>query len=59
MMLPDMFLQLVLQMGASMTTPTLCSLVTLVKGWLFAGRHTLTGVLVAVGAAGPKHFSAY
>lgn len=58
-MLPDMFLQLVLQMGASMTTPTLTSLVTVVKGWLFAGRHTLTGVLVAVGAGGPKHHSAY
>jgi hypothetical protein len=59
MVLPDMFLQLVLQLGASMTTPTLTSLVTVVKGWLFAGRHTLTGVLVAVGAEGPKHHSAY
>lgn len=59
MMLPDMFLQLVLQLGASMTTPTLTSLVTVVKGWLFAGRHTLTGVLVAVGAGGSKHHSAY
>jgi hypothetical protein len=59
MMLPDMFLQLVLQMGASMTTPTLNSLATIVKGWLFAGRHTLTGVLIAVGGSGPKHHSAY
>ncbi|HEY0092916.1 MAG TPA: transposase, partial [Archangium sp.] len=25
----------------------------------FAGRHTLTGVLVAVGGSGPKHHSAY
>jgi hypothetical protein len=59
MMLPDMFLQLVLQMGASMTTPTLNSLATMVTGWLFAGKHTLTGVLVAVGGSGPKHHSAY
>jgi DDE superfamily endonuclease len=59
MVLPDMFLQLVLQMGASMTTPTLNSLATVVTGWLFAGKHTLTGVLVAVGGSGPKHHSAY
>ncbi len=42
-----------------MTLPTLTSLVTVVHGWLFAGRHTLTGVLVAVGEAGAKHFPAY
>lgn len=52
MMLPDLFLQLLLQLGASMTAPTLNSLATVVKGWLFAGRHTLTGVLVAVEAGG-------
>jgi hypothetical protein len=59
MILPDMFLQLVLHMGASMTTPTLNSLATVVTGWLFAGKHTLTGVLVAIGGSGPKHHSAY
>jgi hypothetical protein len=42
--LPDTFLQLVVAMGASMTMPTLTSLVTVVQGWLFAGRHTLTDV---------------
>ena len=53
--LPDTFLQLVVAMGSSMTMPTLTSLVTVVQGWLFAGRHTLTGVLIAVGAGGTKH----
>lgn len=57
--LPDTFLQHVVAMGASMTMPTLTSLVTVVQGWLFAGRHTLTGVLIAVGEGGTKHFSAY
>lgn len=57
--LPDTFLQLVVALGASMTQPTLTSLVTVVQGWLFAGRRTLTGVLVAVGEGGTKHFSAY
>jgi hypothetical protein len=57
--LPDTFLQLVVSLGASMTMPTLTSLVTVVQGWLFAGRRTLTGVLIAVGEGGAKHFSAY
>src|SRR4051812_17735151 len=57
--LPDTFLQLVVALGASMTMPTLTSLVTVVQGWLFAGRHTLTGVLIALGEDSSKHFSAY
>lgn len=55
MILPDMFLQL----GASKTAPTLNSLATVVKRWLFAGRYTHTGVLVAIGARGLKRHSAY
>lgn len=57
--LPETFLQLVVCLGASMTAPTLTSLVTVVQGWLFAGRHTLTGVLIALGEDSAKHFSAY
>jgi hypothetical protein len=45
--LPSTFLQLLAAMGASMTLPSLLSLVTVVRGWVFAGRRTLTGVLVA------------
>jgi hypothetical protein len=57
--LPDSFLQLLLALGAAMNAPTRASWVTVVKGWLFAGRRTLTGVLVAAGAVGHKHHSAY
>ncbi len=56
--LPESFVQLVVSMGSSMTAPTLASLLTVVRGWLFAGRRTLTGVLITVGE-GAKHFSAY
>ncbi|MDY7231783.1 hypothetical protein SYV04_35685 [Hyalangium sp. s54d21] len=59
MKLPESFLQLVACLGASMTMPTLTSLVTVVQGWLFAGRHNLTGVFVALGKGSAKHFSAY
>jgi hypothetical protein len=59
MTLPDCFLQLLVQIGATMTAPTFTSWVTVVQGWLFAGRRTLTGVLVAAGTLGDKHFSAY
>lgn len=46
-------------MSASMMMPTLRSLVTVVKGWLFAGQHTLAVVLVAIGGSGSKLHSAY
>jgi hypothetical protein len=42
-----------------MTLPTLLSLVTVVQGWVFAGRRTLTGVLAAAADSTSKHFSAY
>ncbi|EAU66557.1 transposase [Stigmatella aurantiaca] len=42
-----------------MTLPSLLSLATVVQGWVFAGRRTLTGVLVAAADSTSKHFSAY
>jgi hypothetical protein len=46
-----------------MTRPTFASFCTLVSGWVFAVRHTVTGSLRASRNAGrhamPKHFSAY
>jgi DDE superfamily endonuclease len=59
MPLVSSFVVLVQQMGASMTAPTLASLVTMVTGWLYAGRRTITGIIVAAGAVGQKHHSAY
>jgi hypothetical protein len=39
--LPDSFLQLVVLLGASMTMPTLTSLVTVVQGWLFTSTDNI------------------
>lgn len=59
MPLVSSFVLLVQQMAGSMTAPTLASLVTVVTGWLYAGRRTITGMIVAAGAVGQKHHSAY
>ncbi len=42
-----------------MTTPTFNSLLTVLGGWVFARRHTVTGMILAADAVGTKHHSAY
>jgi hypothetical protein len=43
-----------------MTTPTFGSFVTVISGWVFARRRTITGMILAADAAvGAKHHSAY
>lgn len=42
-----------------MTAPTAASFLSLAAGWLLARRHTVTGAIVAAGALGKKHHSAY
>jgi hypothetical protein len=42
-----------------MTTPSFANFCVIVTGWIFAGRHTITQMLVAAGATHRKHFSAY
>lgn len=42
-----------------MTAPSLTTFVTLVTGWVFAPRRTVTGMIVAAQAVGRKHHSAY
>lgn len=43
-----------------MTTPSFDSLVTVLTGWVFARRRTITGMILAADAAsGAKHHSAY
>jgi hypothetical protein len=42
-----------------MTTPTFDSFLTVVTGWVFARRRTLTGMILAADAVGSKHHSAY
>jgi hypothetical protein len=42
-----------------MTAPTFFSFVTVLSGWLFAQRHTVTATIVAAGRRAHKHHSAY
>jgi hypothetical protein len=42
-----------------MTAPSFQSFLTAVTGWVFAHRHTVTGIIVAADAVGTKHHSAY
>lgn len=42
-----------------MTQPSFQNFVTIVTGWVFARRRTVTGMLVAAGTAGKRHHSAF
>jgi SRSO17 transposase len=42
-----------------MTAPTFASFMTLLSGWVFARRCTVTGMILAAQAVGTKHHSAY
>lgn len=53
------FAQLLQPFFVEMTAPTYASLLTLLGGWIFARRHTVTGALLAAGGKDPKHHSAY
>lgn len=54
------FLDLLQPLSAVMTAPTFDSFLTILTGWVFARRRTVTGMIVAADAAvGAKHHSAY
>lgn len=53
------FLGLLQGLSATMTAPTFASLTTIVTGWVFARRHTLTRMILAAGDVAEKHFSSY
>ena len=53
------FVLLLQGLSATMTTPTFSSLTTVLTGWVFAGRHTVTRMILAAGDAAQKHFSSY
>lgn len=53
------FAALLQGLSATMTTPTFTSLTTVLTGWVFARRRTVTRMILAVGAAAQKHFSSY
>ena len=52
--------ELVLQsLSPVMTAPSFQNLLTLVTGWIFARRRTVTQMIVAAGALEDKHFSSF
>jgi DDE superfamily endonuclease len=54
------FTELLQPLSCAMTCPTFDSLLTVLTGWVFARRRTVTGMILAAGAAvGAKHHSAY
>lgn len=53
------FLVLLQGLSATMTSPTFDSFVTVVTGWAFAGRRTVTRMILAAGSSADKHYSSY
>ena len=53
------FLVMLQPLAWAMTCPTFANLTTMLAGWAFAPRRTVTGMLLAAGAVGKKHHSAY
>lgn len=53
------FVDLLQPLTCVMTTPTFQSFMTLLCGWVFARRCTVTGMILAAQAQGAKHHSAY
>lgn len=59
MTLVSSFLELVQQLAFVMTAPTFNTFVTVLTGWVFARRRTVTGMILAADAVGSKHHSAF
>jgi len=53
------FEALVREVSFVMTRPTFQTFLLLLTGWLFARRRTVTGMILAAGAVGTKHHSAF
>lgn len=59
MTLVSSFVEFVQQVSSVMTSPTFASLLTVMTGWVFARRRTVTGMILAADAVGTKHHSAF
>ena len=59
MNLVSSFLKIVQQVSWVMTVPSFASFVTMLTGWIFARRRTITGMILAADAVGIKHHSAF
>jgi hypothetical protein len=53
------FVLLLQGLSATMTAPSFASLTTVLTGWVFARRHTVTRMILAAGETAEKHFSSY
>jgi DDE superfamily endonuclease len=49
------FLDLLQPLSCVMTTPTFDTFLTVITGWIFARRRTVTGMILAADAVGSKH----
>lgn len=59
MILVPSFADLLQPLSCVMTAPSFASFQTIVLGWVFAPRRTVTGMILAADAVGTKHHSAY
>ena len=59
MTLVSSFLEFVQQVSFVMTAPTFATFVTVLTGWVFTRRHTVTGAILAADAVGAKHHSSF
>jgi hypothetical protein len=59
MNLVSSFQELLQAVSFVMTVPTFVSFVTVITGWVFARRRTITGMILAADAVGTKHHSAF
>lgn len=53
------FLEIVQPMSWAMSSPVFGRFLTVLTGWIFAPRRTITGALVAAGVAGQQHHAAF
>jgi len=53
------FLEIVQPLGWAMSTPVFATFLTLLTGWIFAPRRTVTGMIVAAGVAEQRHHAAF
>lgn len=59
MTLVPSFLTLLQPLAAVMTAPSFANFSTILVGWVFAPRRTVTGMIVAAGVAGVRHHSIF
>jgi hypothetical protein len=53
------FVVLLQGVSSAMTAPTFDSFVTVIGGWVFAPRRTVTRMILAAGESAQKHYSSY